>query len=205
MKKTLAMLMILALLCAAALAEDAAFELGHMEDTTYVNDDLGIAFSATGFSGMEQSYAGEALDEANGCAWNDAAALLGKLDAGEALTCYAFGDASMHIAGAVNMIRINVYSAAEGAEDPAVALLEEGRASFEQQAKDNGFTLEKAEIGEMEFIGAMRPCLSLDAESGGRHKQVLYVAVSVGERVYRIDFDMDASEVDGYLSHFSAR
>ena len=61
MKKTLAMLMLLALLCAAALAEDAAFELGHMEDTTYVNDDLGIAFAATGFSGMEQSYAGEAL------------------------------------------------------------------------------------------------------------------------------------------------
>lgn len=205
MKKAIAILMALAMLCAAALAEGAAFELGHMEDTTYVNDDLGIAFAATGFSGMEQSYAGEALDEANGCAWNDADALLEKLGAGEALTCYAFGDASMHIAGAVNMIRINVYAAAEGAEDPAVALLEEGKAAFEQQAKDNGFNLEKADIGEMEFVGEARPCLTLDAESGGRHKQVLYVAVPVGERVYRIDFDMDASEVDGYLSHFSAR
>ena len=205
MKKALAILTLLALLCTAALAEDAAFELGHMEDTTYVNDDLGITFAATGFSGMEQSYAGEALDEANGCAWNDSAALLGKLGEGEALTCYAFGDASMHIAGAVNMIRINVYPAAEGAEDPAVALLEEGKASFEQQARDNGFNLEKAEIGEMEFVGEARPCLTLDAESDGRHKQVLYVAVPAGERVYRIDFDMDASEVNGYLSHFSAR
>ncbi len=207
MKKLFALLLCLCLLCGcvAAVAEDAAFELGHMEDTTYVNDEMGIAFESTGFSGMEQSYAEDKLDESNGCAWNDSAALIEKLDENEFLTCYVLGDASMHIAGAINVVRITVHKAADDAEDPAIALLEEGKAEFEQSAKDNGFNLEKAEIGEMEFAGATRPCLSLDAESGGRHKQLLYVAIAAGERVYRVGFDMDASEVDGYLSHFTAR
>ena len=200
------MLLCLALMWvpAAAVSEEAAFELGHMEGSSYVNPELGIDFDTTGFSGMEAIYVGEDLDESNGCGWNDAPALMQKLDAGEMLTCYVLGDPSMKTAGAINVVQINVQKAEAGAEDAATALLETGRAELEKAAAERGYNLAQADIGEMDFLGAPTPCLTIDVESNGRHKQSLYLAIAVEERVYRINFDMSASEVDGYLSHFSA-
>ena len=208
-KLTVSLLLCVALLCTAlfAAAEAGAFELGHMEDSNYVNEEMGIVFEVSDISGMGYfvSYAGEDLDEANGCAWNDSEALLGKLDEGQALVCFAYGDASARIAGAINMIKITAEKPAEGAEDPQLAMLEEGKAELEKQARENGFNTEKAEIGEMEIAGATYPCLFTDFESGGRHKQMTYVAILGGDHVYRISFDMDSSEIESYARHFSAR
>ncbi|MGI6236052.1 MAG: hypothetical protein ACOYI7_00710 [Candidatus Excrementavichristensenella sp.] len=188
-----------------AVAEDTAFDLGRLEGTAYVNADMGITFQAGGFSGMEQYYAEDALDETNGCAWNDAGAIQDKLEAGETLVCYVFADVSMRVAGAINGIRITVQNAREGAEDPELALLEESKADMETQAKEYGFNVEKAEMGEMDFAGSVRPCLSMDMKNNGRHKQMLFVTIPADERVYQIAFDMDASEVAGYTGHFSVR
>lgn len=208
MKKTVSLLLMLALLlCGFAAAEAGGFELGHMEDSLYVNDEMGLAFEVSDVSGMGYfvSYAGDDLTDANGCAWNDSEALQAKLDEDQVLTCFAYGDASARIAGAINMVKITVESPAEGADDPQLAMLEEGKAALEAQAKENGYNMEKAEIGEMEIAGATYPSLSIDLESGGRHKQMTYVAILGGDHVYRISFDMDSSEVASYVSHFSAR
>lgn len=205
-KKLLATLLCAALLCGAfaAIAEAPAFDIGHVEDSTYVNQALGLTFAISDISGMGayQTYAGADLDEANGLAWDDVDAQVAAMKDGKMLNCFIYADMDNHTAGKVNSVQI-IAQLASG-DDPESALMEEGKAALESQAKEQGFNLEKAEIGDMEFIGATHRCMSIDVESGGRHQQMLYIAVLYGEYVYRITFNMDESAVEKYMAHFSA-
>lgn len=205
-RKLLAALLCAALLCAslAAVAEAPAFDIGHIEDSTYVNQTLGVAFSISDISGMGayQTYAGADLDETNKVAWDDADAQVAALRDGEMLTCFVYADMDNHTAGKVNSVQI-IARLASG-DDPESALLEEGKATLESTVQEQGLNLAKAEIGDVEFAGATHRCLSVDVESGGRHQEMLYVAVQCGDYVYRITFNMDASAVANYMAHFSA-
>ena len=210
MKKCILLIVCVAFLFASisASAEIEGFELGHMEENFYINDALGISMEAGDIyqnNGGYLTYTCEELDETNGAAYDDIPALEAILKEGNSVICLYYANMDRRIIGKVNNLKLFVYLAAEGDENPETTVLNKGLEEIQKEADDKGYTLTKGDVSELELGGSLWSRISIDLANGDRHIQMTYAAVQKGECVYLLVMNINDDTVEDYFAYFRAR
>lgn len=211
MKKTVLMTLCAVLLFVVftASAEIDGFELGHMEENIYVNPALGITMEAGDIynnNGGFLTYTGEQLNDYNeGTAFDDLPALEARMKDGKPVYCLLYANMDRHIIGKTNTVKLAVYLAAEGDENPEITILSQEKEALEKEAEGKGYSLTKAEMSELELAGSMWSRMSVDIANGDRHMQMTYAAIQKGDCVYLLTMSINDDSVEDYFPYFRAQ